>query len=92
MDKIKGTKGTWEKVDDVDHLRSFLTDGGRHEFCILLNFGAISYKSIAMYGNKFDIWNAIDDTWQTLSENGLYKKSNIGEAIDMGAFFHSIGD
>lgn len=87
---IKKLNG-WEKVNDCEHLLSFLADGGRHEFCILLIGGLISCKGIALYGeNKFDIWNSIDDTWQTLTKKGLYSKSNIGKAIDDGNFFHQV--
>lgn len=79
MDKIV-------KVKSVKHLRELL--GEYYEFCILLNGGLKSVKYIDLSATgKFLVENSIDGSYQSLTEKGLYSQSNIGKAIDKGAFF-----
>jgi hypothetical protein len=94
MKKQKAKKGDGSvKVESYDHLLSLLVDGGRHDFCIILmGGGAFSRKEIMLYDkDKLDVFNSIDGTFQTLSRKSVYSKSNIGEAIDKGAFFRMPG-
>ena len=82
----------WEKVNSYEHLLSFLTDDERRDFCIILNGGVFSRKEIMLYcDNKIDVFNSIDGTFQTLTKKSIYSRSNIGKAIDSGAFFYMVG-
>jgi hypothetical protein len=50
--------------------------------------GLISRKNIVQAGNRrYEVFHGIDGTLETLSERELYERTNIGRAIDRGAFF-----
>ena len=73
-------------VKDITHLRELIKQG-EEEYCILLNFGIRSSKTIKIQKNgRFWIYNFIDDTLEHLTEKELWTKSNIGRAIDTGCF------
>ena len=78
------------KVTDLDHLRKLVEDG-HHEFHIRLNGGLISRKFIWLAADekRFKIENGIDGSTQTLTDIGIMnmKFSNIGPAIELGAFY-----
>lgn len=59
------------------------------EYFILLNGELRSYKTIRydIDIEIFEVSNSIDETEQLLTEEELYTASNIGEAIDNGAFY-----
>lgn len=64
------------------------------EFFIVLNGGGRSWKAITFADKtdrngeyKLEILNEIDNTKQVLAMASLHKHSNIGEAIDNGAFY-----
>ena len=88
--RIKIAQGEQVKVTSVDHLREILEghDGDSQNFVLLLDSGAQSSKLMNL-GNEKEFWvlNFIDDTEQELNTNELYSQSNIGKAIDGGAFY-----
>lgn len=77
-----------KKINSVRELKNQIKDGGK-EFFILLNYGIISRKFIEKKGDKFVVFNYIDDTANIFSEKDLTnkEKTNIGEAIKKGAFY-----
>ena len=56
---------------------------------IALNGGLRSKKAVSWQDNVFVVINGIDDTDQELTEEQMKDKTftNIGEAIEKGAFF-----
>lgn len=75
-----------QKVKSIKHLK-ILLNNNRNDFFIALNFGVVSLKYMRLLENgKFFIYNHIDNTKQRLTEKGLFSESNIGEAIEKGAF------
>ena len=78
------------QVKSTDQLKSILADGETKDFFILLNFGLRSSKAISYDGSStFYVLNEIDDTEQELTEQELMNSdiTNIGEAINKGAFY-----
>ena len=67
-------------VNDIEELKRLSSNGV--ECCILLNYGLKSSKFIEWDGEKFNIYNYIDDTSQLLTEDRLRTESNIAEAIE----------
>jgi len=74
------------KIKSIKHLKE-LSKGNDIECFISLNGGIRSSKDIYFNDKKFEIRNCIDDTQQELTEKELHTESNIGEAIDKGAFY-----
>ena len=95
---MKTARGSWLKkaqgervgVESVDQLREILGGVGEasQNFVLLLENGAESSKVMTM-GEEKEFWvlNLIDDSEQELNANELYTQSNIGKAIDSGAFY-----
>jgi len=82
----------WKLVLSIDHLKDLCDINGSAEFYILLCGGlcrsgkSIHYDKISL---KFDIYNEIDETWQTeLSETELYSQTLIPEAIEKSSMFY----
>ncbi|MCH7398896.1 hypothetical protein MM236_12900 [Belliella sp. DSM 107340] len=82
----------WEIVLSIDHLKELCDINGRAEFYIILAGGLsrsgkeIHYDKIS---GKFEIYNEIDEIWQSdLSENELYSKTMIPEAIEKSSMFY----
>ena len=75
-------------IVSVEQLKCFARNK-QENFFIRLNYGLLSRKAIKYDStrNKFYVWNLIDGTRQTLTERELYKKSNIGKAIEKKAFY-----
>jgi len=73
-------------IKDVEHLEQLAKREGGVDCFIQLNY-ARSSKHITWTGESFDIFNEIDDTWQTLKPKSLWRYSNIGEALDKAALF-----
>jgi hypothetical protein len=68
----------------------FVTKDRRaHQFVIQLNFGLISRKTINRVGHIYHVINHIDGSDQEIHEDNLSDRNitNIGEAIDAGAFY-----
>ena len=60
---------------------------GHHEFRILLLYGVYSGKTIHLSANgRFIVDNHIDGAEQRLTSEQLYTESNIGQAMERGAF------
>jgi len=60
---------------------------GHHEFRILLHYGLYSGKTIHLSANgRFLVDNHIDGAKQRLTAKQLYTESNIGRAMERGAF------
>ena len=78
-----------KKVKSLGHLKDILNDGGMRDFFIQLNFGLRSSKSISYDGEKFWVFNYIDDTEQVLTDEQIMDDdyTNIGKAIRCGALF-----
>jgi hypothetical protein len=79
-----------QKINNSAELKTeLLKDEDPQDFCILLAGGAIrSSKSIMLTkSGRFNVVNEADDTEQTLTGQQLYTHSNIGEAMDKGAFY-----
>ena len=78
------------QVKSTDQLKTILADGETKDFFILLNYGLRSSKAISYDGSStFYVLNEIDDTEQELTEQELMNSdiTNIGEAINKGAFY-----
>jgi len=76
------------KIRSLHHLRE-VAEGEFVDCFILLNGGLRSSKRV-LYArdiDAFEIHNEIDDTYQELTEEGLYSNSNIGDAIIKGSFY-----
>lgn len=76
------------KVESTENLKELLR-AGNTEFFIMLNGGLRSSKIITMSKDEqtFCIENEIDGSEEELSESEIWFFSNIGKAIDKGAFF-----
>jgi len=74
------------RVKSISHLEKLIRQG-RNDYLILLNYNFISRKLVnkTKYG-QFHVFNWIDNSEQILSESELFSESNIGEAIQKGAF------
>jgi hypothetical protein len=77
------------RVESIDHLRHLAAIQPVEGF-ILLNFGLRSYKTVTMWARRFRVENHIDNTKQVLSAEELYRYSNLGDAIDKGAFYAEV--
>lgn len=78
------------QVKSTDQLKTILADGETKDFFILLNFGLRSSKAISYDGSStFYVLNEIDGTEQELTGQELMSSefTNIGEAINKGAFY-----
>ena len=77
-----------EIVRDVEHLKELSKDDYA-EFYIMLAGGMLrSSKTIKWDGEKFCINNEIDGSHQCLKPASLWKRSNIGEALDKHALIY----
>ena len=74
-----------KKIKSIEQLKKESKNGA--DFFILLNYGLRSSKNVCFDGKEFEVYNEIDDTSQVLTEKQLFTKSNIGKAIEQGAFF-----
>lgn len=75
-----------KQIKNVKALREAIAAGQRG-FRILLNGGIYSRKTITeSAGGRFHIVNHIDESVQKLTGRQLYTRSNIGEAMRLGAF------
>lgn len=80
------------RINSIKELRESVKRG-YHDYLIALNSGLRSSKRILIKEDgTFEILNEIDGTLQNLSEPQLNDKSltNIGKAIDRGAFYRYI--
>lgn len=60
---------------------------GHHEFRILLHYRLYSSKTIHLSAKgRFLVDNHIDGAEQSLTASQLYTESNIGRAMERGAF------
>jgi len=79
---------TYKKIKSVAHLKRLASRDEALDCFIALAGGLIrSSKNIFFDGELFIINNEIDGTGQKLTAAQLWTDSNIGEAIDKGAFF-----
>ena len=74
------------RVESIEHLQQLASVHPIQGF-ILLKFGLRSYKTVFARRRRFRVENHIDNTKQLLSAEELYKYSNLGDAIDKGAFY-----
>ena len=82
-------------IRDLAHLIELASRPDGVECFISLAGGAArSSKSIRYIppregrkAGQFDVFNNIDDTWQTLWPKQLWTMSNIGTALDAGALY-----
>jgi hypothetical protein len=75
-----------KQIKNLKALRQSLAAGQRG-YRILLNGGGYSRKTItASTGGRFHIVNHIDESVQKLTGRQLSTRSNIGEAMRLGAF------
>jgi hypothetical protein len=75
-----------KRVNSVEELKAESAEGA--DFFIVLDFGVRSRKRIRWDGEHFYILNCIDNTKQRLTPKELHSGlTNIGKAIDKGAFF-----
>jgi hypothetical protein len=82
-------KRNFIKVKDLEHLKSLIENKNRHDYFIQLNFGVRSSKTIDYDNGKFQVTNEIDGSEQVLSDSEMMDESrtNIGKAINFGAFY-----
>jgi hypothetical protein len=75
------------KIRNCRELRQAIANGC-YEFRLLLIGGAYSGKFITTddRGRRFCVFNYIDDSIQKLTGKELFTKSNIGDAMQNGAF------
>lgn len=81
------TKIKHKQIKSVEQLRKLSSDEALDCFIALAGGLMRSSKNIFFDGELFIINNDIDGTGQELTAAQLYTDSNIGEAIDKGAFF-----
>jgi hypothetical protein len=75
-----------KRIESVEQLKQ--ESKRSHSFFVLLNYGIRSRKRICWNGTHFIILNYIDNTRQRLTPEQLHSdKTNIGKAIDKGAFY-----
>ena len=76
-------------VTSLEHLRSLASEGTIEARIALAGGVAFSRKSIEWDREslRWHVVNHIDDTYQRLTDAGLWEHSNIGTAIDRGALF-----
>ena len=77
------------QVISVEQLQELLADGQSREFVLLLEGGLKSSKILGLGDREGSIYihNLIDDTVQDPTPTEIYTQSNIGRAIDAGAFY-----
>lgn len=78
----------YTKINNIEELKNAI-DKENYEFFISLAGGMLrSSKTITITEKgKFEILNEIDSTIEILTEKQLWTKSNIGKALDSGAFY-----
>lgn len=84
-------------IRDLEHLTELASrDEGLECFISLAGGAARSSKTICYLSpregykvGQYDVFNDIDDTWQTLWPKQLWTQSNIGYALDVGALYAS---
>ena len=77
---------TVHQIRNTRQLREAIA-GGHHEFRIVLHYGLYSAKTIHLSANgRFMVDNHIDGAKQRLTGRQLYTESNIGKAMERGAF------
>ena len=72
-------------IKNTRELRRAIAEG-HEEFRLSLRSGLFSRKTITLSGNRFHIVNHIDGSEQALTGRQLYTLSNLGRAMQMGAF------
>ncbi|MCQ2960630.1 MAG: hypothetical protein MJ198_10680 [Bacteroidales bacterium] len=82
----------FKKINSIEELKKCLGENNEYkEFFILLNYGLRSSKTISYDKEKniFWIFNEIDGTECSLTEEELKDEdiTNIGKAINLGAFY-----
>jgi hypothetical protein len=87
MNKAAKKTNAPERIRNCQQLRRAIAEGC-NDFCLLLCGGAaFSSKHITTDGRgRFRVFNYIDDSVQTLSGKKLYTETNIGNAMEKGAF------
>jgi len=76
------------KIKSIEHLKELGEDGSLLDCFVSLAGGAVrSSKEMQYTDNKWQVFNSIDGTMQTLEDKQLHSESNIGEAINKGCFF-----
>ena len=86
--KLLSKSGEWIRVMNAKHLKELCIEG-MNEFKILLGSGFRSSKKIGWDGEKFNVYNEIDDSEQDLTLKQIMspQHTNIGEAIKEKAFW-----
>jgi hypothetical protein len=80
------------RINNAKALRRSVAEGQR-EFLICLQAGIFSRKTIAACADgRFKIVNHVDDSVQKLTARQLYTRSNIGNAMRLGAFLAETPD
>jgi len=76
------------KVRDRAHLRALIRRG-QSDFLIALNpAGLVSRKEIRRAGRgRYEVFHGIDGTLEVLTERELFEGTNVGKAIERGAFY-----
>ncbi|MBU1067683.1 hypothetical protein KKE60_07830 [Patescibacteria group bacterium] len=83
------------RVRSFEELYELLDDHKPHQFCIHLNYGIVSRRTIRLSKNgRMKITSHVDGSLFYVSKRDLEEKvNNIDEAIRKGAFyFESMGD
>lgn len=79
-------------VLSIEHLKEICSVNGRAEFYVKFANGLCRSGKEIHYdpdSKKFEIYNEIDDTWQSeISEEELHFKTIILEAIEKSSLFH----
>lgn len=84
------TKTKHKAIRSFEELVAVCYDDEPRDFFIVLAGGAVrSSKSIQLRenGKSFYVLNENDGSRQVLNAKSLYTRSNIGEAMEKGAFF-----
>lgn len=77
------------KIESIDQLNELTEDNPYGVECfVLLNGGLRSSKTIHRDGEKYDVFNEIDETWQKrLTVHQLKEETNIIKALEVGALY-----
>lgn len=73
------------RIHTIEELNKAIADGNR-DFAIVLGGGLLSRKDIERVARRYLVFNGIDGTLITLTAKELFTKSNIGVAMQNGAF------
>jgi len=83
--------GSHVRVESLEHMKKICSDGEPKDFVLLMKHSLRSSKTISYDPSRKKPWgvfNLIDDSEQNLTDRTLFKNTNIGDAIQVGAFYY----